>query len=605
MNSNLRLCIVSLLGICLSTAPLSAEDWPRFRGAKNDGISQEKGLLTEWPEAGPKVAWQIDNVGVGYSSLAIVDGKIYTQGDLNGVEHIICIDAKDGRRLWAVQPAGVSEDLAKKMAEEITKVDTNKSGLIEEAEALARFGWDFNKFDHPVEGDAAEIAAKRATALLKILDADKDGKLSFTEAGRSMSKDFSKIDRQDRDADAGKIAAARSAALFATLDKDKDGKLAREEVRRSALERRFKDIDAKESDGKLSASEVTTYLSKREAGRDGLVSRDELLRYYASRNVRGDGILTKEELKGYYGGYRNGMGNGPRGTPTIDGERVYTIGGNGDVTCLEATTGKTIWHVRLSDDLGGGRPGWGYSESPLVEGNLLIVTPGGGGGTLAALNKLTGKVVWRCEETKQGAHYSSAVAADIGGVRQVVQFARESLFGVDATNGKLLWSYKGANNGTANISSPVIEGDNVFAASAYSTGGGLATISTTPDGQQAKEAYFENKMQNHHGGMVKVGEHLYGFGSGGLICMNFKTGKIAWQARSVSKGSLVVADGMLYLLGEKHEVALAEVTPEEYRETGRFPIESQGRPSWAHPVVSGGRLYIRNQHSLTAYDIRK
>jgi outer membrane protein assembly factor BamB len=237
-------------------------------------------------------------------------------------------------------------------------------------------------------------------------------------------------------------------------------------------------------------------------------------------------------------------------------------------------------------------------------GDLLIVTPGGKLGTVAALNKNTGEVVWRSEDIQESAQYSSPVLADILGVRQIVQFARENVFGVSLEDGKLLWKYGNANNGTANVATPIVENNHVFASSGYGTGGGLAKISEDGGGLSATEVYFDKKMANHHGGIVKVGDHMYGFGSGGLICMNFLTGEIAWQDRSVGKGSLLVADGMLYLLGERQEVALAHASPKEYVETGRFKIPSHGRPSWAHPVVAGGRLYIRDQGSLTAYDVR-
>lgn len=418
-----------------------------------------------------------------------------------------------------------------------------------------------------------------------------------------------RIDQADKDADAAALANARTDQWLTAYDKDGDKIISKEESRGTIADRFFGRIDQRDEatnkgDGNLTRGEIAKYFQEREAGKDGVASVAELQAYLASRYPRGDGILSAEELKGYFGGYRNGQGDGPRGTPTVDGGRVYVEGGNGDVTCLDAKTGKTIWHVSLTSDFGGGRPGWGYSESPLVEDNMLIVTPGGKGGTILALDKYTGERLWQSGEVNEGAHYSSPVAADIHGTRTIVQFARNSVFGVAADGGAFLWKYSGANNGTANCTTPIVDDNHVFAASAYGTGGGLAKISKDGDAQKADEVYFEKKMANHHGGIVKVGDYIYGFGSG-LMCMNFKTGEIAWQDRSVGKGSLCYADGMLYLLGERHEVALAEATPEEYREHGRFKIESHGRPSWAHPVVAGGVLYIRNQHSLTAYDVRK
>ncbi len=176
------------------------------------------------------------------------------------------------------------------------------------------------------------------------------------------------------------------------------------------------------------------------------------------------------------------------------------------------------------------------------------------------------------------------------------------MYGVSAKDGKELWSYKGAANGTANCTTPIVFGDFVLASSAYGTGSGLVKVSKSNEGQTSEEVYFQKKLANHHGGLVKLGDYVYGFGSG-LLCMNAMTGEIVWQARSVGKGSLVFADGMLYCLGERHEVALVEATPEEYREKGRFKIANFGRPAWAHPVVANGKLFIRNMQNLTAYDV--
>jgi outer membrane protein assembly factor BamB len=288
--------------------------------------------------------------------------------------------------------------------------------------------------------------------------------------------------------------------------------------------------------------------------------------------------------------------------PTIDGQFVYAEGGSGDLTCLELATGKTVWHKNLAKDFGGGRPGWGYSESPLVEKDWLIVTPGGNQGTLAALDKRTGETIWR-SSNKEGSHYASPQVAVIADVRQVVQFASKDVFGVRLADGKELWNYSKANNGTANAATPIIKGDHVYASSGYGTGGGLVKVSGQGETFTAEEVYFDKALANHHGGVLVLGEHLYGFGNGGLICQNYFTGENAWRARSVNKGSLTCADGLLFLLGENHEVALADATYEEYREKGRFKIDNFGRPSWAHPIVAGGKFFIRNQHRLTCYDV--
>ena len=185
-----------------------------------------------------------------------------------------------------------------------------------------------------------------------------------------------------------------------------------------------------------------------------------------------------------------------------------------------------------------------------------------------------------------------------------MQFANKSVFGVSLADGKSLWSYTAPANGTANCCTPIVADDFVFASSAYGVGGGLVHIVPAGSQQLADEVYFAKKVACHHGGMVQVGDYLYSAGGGTLLCLELKTGKIVWQSRGVGKGSLCVADGMLYVLGENHEMALAEATPEGYREHGRFKIQGHDRPAWAHPVVTGGRLYIRDQQTLTAYDVQ-
>ncbi|WP_254512192.1 outer membrane protein assembly factor BamB family protein [Anatilimnocola floriformis] len=606
---------LALLALGLSFAPAMAQvpyaagDWPQWRGPNRDGISLDKGLLKEWPKDGPPLLWQVDTVGVGYSSIAIKGGRIYTQGDINGVEHIMCLDAKDGKTLWQVQPAPVAAVLTTKLDNEVKQLDRNKDGKIDELEAIAKFGWDWNKYDRATGGDLEAIAAKRSAALLKELDKNNDGQLTYAEAGNALRDTFERIDSQVKGADENAIATARTAEHLKALDKDGDGRLSKDEVKGSALERHFGRIEVKDPATQkggdlLSAEELTAAFIKFEAGRDGVISAAELTAYYVKNKIAGDGELSAEELRGAIGGYRNGMGDGPRGTPTVDGDRVYVEGGNGDVACLEAATGKTIWHVNLRADFGGGTPGWGYSESPLIVDDMVVVTPGGKGGTLLTLNKFTGKVIWQSGGVTEGAHYSSPEVATIDGVRQIVQFANKSVFGVTLNEGKPLWSYAAPANGTANCCSPIIDGNLVFASSSYGTGGGLTKVTSAGSTQQAEEVYFEKKMACHHGGIVKVGDFMYSNGGGALICMNFATGDIAWQNRASGKGSLCVADGMLYLLGEGHELALAEVNTEKYVEHGKFKLDGHGKPAWAHPIVTGGRMYIRDQESLRVYDVR-
>lgn len=401
----------------------SAADWPQWRGAARDGLSTEKGLLSEWPKDGPKVAWTVESLGDGYSSLAVVGGRIYTMGNIDGRGHIICLNEKDGSTIWSVPSP------------------------------------------------------------------------------------------------------------------------------------------------------------------------------------------TETKL------YKHGKGDGARSTPTVEGELLYVEGGGGDVACLKTSDGSTVWATHLVDDFGGKVPSWGFSESPLIDGDKVIITPGGSDGCVAALNKLTGDVLWRSETVRDKAHYCSALAVDSLGVHQIITFtggigskkdpvAAPRVIGLDAATGDLLWSYENSANRTANVSTPIFADDMVFTASAYGTGGGLAKLSKTGEGFQAKEVYFERSMQNHHGGIVMIDGYMYGFGSGGLICMDFRTGEMMWRDRSVRKGSLTYADGHLYCYGEKNEVALVEATPKGYVEKGRFKVAKGDFPTWAHPVVANGKLYLRDMNKLTCYSVR-
>ncbi|MDA0591514.1 MAG: PQQ-binding-like beta-propeller repeat protein [Planctomycetota bacterium] len=424
MKSRLTLALCSFLaGSFLAASSFAvAADWPQWRGAKRDGMSADTGLLKEWPEGGPKVAWQIEGIGEGYASLAVADGRVYTQGNVDGKGMIFCLSEKDGSVVWSVRP--------------------------------------------PTE---------------------------------------------DRE-------------------------------------------------------------------------------------------------------YKHGKGNGGRGTPTVDGDLVFTIGGGGDLTCLKTDDGEVVWSKHLVSDFGGSRPGWGYSESPLIDGDHLIVTPGGDQGCVVALNKKTGETVWASTGVTDKAHYCSATVVESHGVRQIVTFtggsgnkrnpgAKPRVVGLTADTGELLWSYDKSANRTANVSTPLFANDQVFSASAYGTGGGLAKITRDGDAFTAEPAYFESKMQNHHGGMILIDGFIYGTGSNSLICMNFETGEVTWQARGAGKGSIAYADGHLYCYGEKNVVALVEVNSKEYVEKGQFTVDKKDYPTWAHPVVANGKFYLRDMNTLTAYSV--
>jgi outer membrane protein assembly factor BamB len=303
-------------------------------------------------------------------------------------------------------------------------------------------------------------------------------------------------------------------------------------------------------------------------------------------------------------GGNNDRGPGPRGTPTLDGDRLYALSESGDLGCLRITDGTVIWQRNILQDFRGRNIQWLISESPLIYGDRVIVSPGGRDATVVALDKMTGKTVWTSKGLSDPAGYSSLIAADVGSVATLMTFTADAGVGLRASDGKLLWRYTQAANGTANIATPVFANNKVFYTSGYDTGGALLNLTAQGEDVKATEAYFTRNMKNHHGGVVLVDGYLYGFSDSILTALQFDTGKIAWRDRSVGKGSVTYADGNLYILSENNVVGLVEATPAAYREKGRFEIPDSGLPAWAHPVVSGGRLYIRNQTSLAAYDVR-
>ena len=299
----------------------------------------------------------------------------------------------------------------------------------------------------------------------------------------------------------------------------------------------------------------------------------------------------------------NDRGPGPRGTPTVDGDRLYVLTENGDLACLK-TGGTVVWQRNILTEFGGSQIKWLISESPLVDGPHLVVTPGGPGAGIVKLDKMTGKTVWAAKELSDAAGYSSIVAADVQGVRTYMAFTSAAGVGVRASDGKVMFRYPTAANRVANIATPIYSNNKVFFTSAYGTGGGLLELSAQNGEVASKEVYFTQGMKNHHGGVVLVDGYLYGFSDAILTCMEFATGTVAWRDRSVGKGSVTYADGHLYLQSEGNVVGLAEATPSAYREKGRFDIPDKGLPSWAHPVISDGRLYVRNQDTLLVYDIK-
>lgn len=332
----------------------------------------------------------------------------------------------------------------------------------------------------------------------------------------------------------------------------------------------------------------------------------------------------------------NDWGNGPRGTPTVDGDRVYALSGVGNLVCVSVKDGKVLWQVGM-DSLGGTKPNWGYTESVLVDGDLVVCTPGGtpaedtsgksksgapgkskGGkakrpapgapnGTMAALDKMTGKVRWQTKEFTDPAHYSSIIPAVINGTPQYVQRTEKSIFGIAAKDGKLLWqtSFPGR---TAVIPTPIVKGNEIYVTAGY--GAGCKMVRIGP-GNEVTTVYENKVIKNHHGGVVLVGDYLYGHGDVTWECQNFKTGEEVWNSKSLGKGAVGFADGMLYCLEESSgTVVLVEASPKGWKESGRFKLDPQTKirsargKIWTHPVISNGKLYLRDQDLIYCFDVK-
>lgn len=408
-----------LLAAIFCAITVVAADWPQWRGPHRDGISQEKGLLSEWPKEGPKLLWQVKDVGSGYSTPAVV-----------------------GERLYLLSNEGTENESVQ----------------------------------------AREI---------------KDGSLAWSTR-------------------IGKVGNPNQSPPYP----------------------------------------------------------------------------------------------GARSTPTVDGDAIFVLGSDGDLACLELASGKARWQKNVRTEFGG-KPGkWAYAESPLIDGDVLICTPGGEKATLVALNKKNGDVIWQAVVPDgDDAGYASAIIVEAGGIKQYVQFLGKGVVGVEAKSGKFLWRYnKTATGSPANIPTPVAQDDRVYS-SASKSGGGLVKLNPKEGAFEAVQEYFSPQLPTAIGGSVKIGDYLYGTNMRGLMCVAFNTGEQKWQNNSVGAGSICYADGNLYIHGEKGDVAMVEATPEAYREKGRFTPPGQpdrGRSqAWAYPVVANGRLFLRDIGVMWCYDVKK
>ena len=337
----------------------------------------------------------------------------------------------------------------------------------------------------------------------------------------------------------------------------------------------------------------------------------------ASQKIVWSQALTENDLKP--GGYA-----GARCTPTVDGDRLYVVSSNGQISCLKAADGCLVWKKEYSKEWRGKMMSrWGFTESPLVDGDRVLCTPGNSEAMIVALDKMTGDPVWKSAVPdkggagQSGAGYSSIVISEGAGVKQYVQLIGRGLIGVRASDGQHVWSYNRIANGTADIPTAIVQGDYVFGSTGYGDGGSaLLRLVKDGDGVKAVEQYYRSakELQNHHGGMVLVGDHLYfghGHNKGYPVCVEMLSGEKKWDAtvesRDIGSNSAAItyADGHLVFRYQSGDVALIEATPSGFKFKGAFKPVVQIRESWAHPVICRGKLYLREQNTLMCYDIAK
>jgi outer membrane protein assembly factor BamB len=313
-------------------------------------------------------------------------------------------------------------------------------------------------------------------------------------------------------------------------------------------------------------------------------------------------------------GRDGGGAGGSSSTPTVHNGLVVALGQHGDLVCVDAAKGQELWRHNLVNEFKGACGGWDYCESVLIDDDQAICTPGGSEATILALSSKSGKVIWKCPIKNESAGYSSIVVSEAGGVRQYVQLLGNSLVGVRAEDGKLLWRYGEQGdrfgNNTANIPTPIVLRDRVFAAAGYGRGGALIELSKDGDAMKAHEVYFNSQLNNKHGGVVIVGELVFADrdDSGTPYCADLNTGKVKWHKKQRTDGSssasITYADGHLYVRYANGYVALVDADADGYKEHGSFKIPNGDSNSWSHPVVIGGKMYLREKDVLWCYDVK-
>ena len=331
---------------------------------------------------------------------------------------------------------------------------------------------------------------------------------------------------------------------------------------------------------------------------------------YTAGDIDEKAIVTAMDLDGKIKWqYDNGPGwtgsyPGSRGTPTIDGERIYHQSAKGQLVCLEAKTGKKIWDTNTNEAFGTRKTYWAFAESVLIDGDNAIICPGGTEASMVAFNKMTGKMVWKTKETGDTHGYATPVLIEQDGLRIILTMTGQALIGVNADGGDLLFRFEFITKHNVNVLIPLYHDGHVLISSGYKNGTKLVKLTVKGKTASVEEVWYAKELANHHGGVMLVDGYIYG-STNNWVCLDWKTGEVKWDVEGVGKGCVTMADGLLYTMSEKKKVGLAKPSPKGHELISQFELPEQGEgPCWAHPVVCDGRLYIRYDDFLYAYDVK-
>lgn len=340
---------------------------------------------------------------------------------------------------------------------------------------------------------------------------------------------------------------------------------------------------------------------------------------YTTGNKGNDDILFALDMKGkilwqtVFGRSWTQSYPESRATPTVEGNRVYCTSGYGDLACIDGTTGRIIWSYKASEIHKGTYGSWGIAEAMLVDDNKVYFSPGGPQTMTIALDKTNGKLIWKSASLNDKPGYVSPILVNYAGKKMLINVSLGHVYGVDVSNGEILWKVSHINKKEGGdlikCVTPLYSDGRVYVTGGYNTGGMMIEIGK--DGRSARVLWTDDVLDVHHGGVVLVNGYIYGSNwlsnsNGNWCCIDWNTGKKMWEQHWNNKGSIIAADGMLYIYDEKYgNVGLLRPNPQRFDLVSSFKVTmGSAGPYWAHPVIKGGILYLRHTNALMAYDIK-